>query len=209
MTVTRTPRLFKDEQGVWHWMHFLPLFRDLSLLRTVLKAAAISTLIPALLLFFMLTGKELNPQILLPAAEIGGIIVLAILVLTTLIYFLSAAIAGGTLVTVYSMDSSSITLYQLSSRIGRAELTRVYNEAADAMAEGEAVFRIEEMIDRARLIETTPFSDIISLRISPAGGEIRVHSFLTWYSVHVNPEDFEYVAELMTHGSQGARIRRD
>ena len=56
------------------------------------------------------------------------------------------------------------------------------------------------------VIVSTKFKDVISLKCDRGHGEIRVHSFLTWYSVFVGIDDFDFVAEYLQTHCKKARI---
>ena len=189
MVTRQATRLYRDDQGVYRWVYYLDMYKNFSILRTLLKALGIGVgLVGAIIWAYMIRSGfrtfSLTSSILFTV--IMAAVILAIAVGS---YFLVAFLYGGTYVAMFAMDDRKISMYQpAGAATGNWGLT-----AAGVNTGGS-------------LVAETEYDDIRSLKIIPALGEIRVHSFLTWYTVYVNPEDMALVAEYLRSRCGKARI---
>lgn len=201
-------RLTKDEGGTYHWAYRLPMFRNFSILFTLLKAMGICFLgvfivLTAVLIFNSgAVFDSLRQSILITL-----FIVVIALVLSVVCYFLVAALYGGNYIAIYSMNEDRIIQRQPAGQEQKNKAIAFFAALSGALANNPGV-TIGGLAGAANTIVVTDFKSIRSLKIIPGKGEIRVHSFLTWYTVYVHPEDFEYVAEYMASRSKKARIIR-
>ena len=200
-----TSRLFRDEQGTWHWVYRLHMFKNLSMLRTVLKAIGICYLAIAVIMIALLHSSGAGAggmKMMITVLVLVGVAVLGISVGS---YYLVAWFYGGDYVAVYTMDEQSIAQYQPADQADKGKAIGLLSAVAGTIS-GNAGLIVTGFLAGARLVVRTEFTKIRSLKVLRSLGEIRVHAFLTWYTVYVNPEDFDLVAEHITSRSVNARI---
>ena len=202
-----TTRVYRDDEGVYHWVYDLNMFKNHSILWTLLKAMGIVMAILFLIFIAIALTSQSSSASVPVYLAIFGIIFVAAMVLSVACYFLVAAIYGGHYIAVYTMDDQSITQSQPTDQATKSSLIGLFAAASGAAA-GKPGLVFAGLSQRGRVVVSTPFKDIKSLKILPALGEIRVHSFLTWYTIYVNPEDFEFAADYMESRCIKARITR-
>ena len=179
MVTRQATRLYRDDQGVYRWVYYLDMYKNFSILRTLLKALGIGVgLVGAIIWAYMIRSGfrtfSLTSSILFTV--IMAAVILAIAVGS---YFLVAFLYGGTYVAMFAMDDRKISMYQPSDQADKNRMIGMFSAAAGAATGNWGL---------------------------TAAGEIRVHSFLTWYTVYVNPEDMALVAEYLRSRCGKARI---
>lgn len=199
-------RVYQDELGLWHWIYSLPMFSNLSVLRTVLKAMAICCLLPVVTMLVIIysNGSTLSgsfEEFGLTLAIAGGIFLLSIV-----IYFLVSVFYGGNYVFIYTMDDHSITTTQPADQAAKLSAIGMFTAASGAVSHNPGIM-IAGLAAGGSQIAHTAFEDIKTLTFDRKNEEIRIHSFLTWYSIYVNSEDFPLVAEFIRARSTRADIK--
>ena len=200
-----TSRLFRDDSGAWNWVYRIPMFRNYSILWLILKAVGVCTVGLSVLMGLILSGGRNIRESLLAAGIIFGAVGVIGVVITIVCYFLVAAIYGGCYVAIFSMDEKTIAQFQPVGQAAKNRAIGVFTAMAGAVS-GNLALAAASLTTGSRLVVETPFTDIRSLKIIRQKGEIRVHSFLTWYTVYVNPEDYSLIEEHITSRSVNARI---
>ena len=205
MVTRQATRLYRDDQGVYRWVYYLDMYKNFSILRTLLKALGIGVgLVGAIIWAYMIRSGfrtfSLTSSILFTV--IMAAVILAIAVGS---YFLVAFIYGGTYVAMFAMDDRKISMYQPADQADKNRMIGLASAAAGA-ATGNWGLTAAGVNTGGSLVAETEYDDIRSLKIIPALGEIRVHSFLTWYTVYVNPEDMALIAEYLRSRCGKARI---
>ncbi|MBQ9155418.1 MAG: hypothetical protein IJ137_01410 [Eubacterium sp.] len=205
MNTRETTRVYKDEYGVYHWVYRLPMFRNFSILKTVLKAMGICFLIPVLILVCLCVKNQGTMEDFLEVFGILAIIAIAILIISVLSYLLVAALYGGNYVAIYTMDQQTITTAQPASQASRQAIIGLFTAATGVLGQNPGVY-IAGLAGAARQVVQTSYKDIKSLKFIPEKGEIRIHSFLTWYTIYVTPDDFSLVAGYLEGQCLNAKI---
>lgn len=200
-------RLYRNDEDVYHWVYNLPMFKNFSILFTVLKAMGIGMLITFAIILLILVKDGTPAADVRNLAGILALVWVIVQAVSFVCYLLVAALYGGTYVAMYVMDDKRIAQYQPADQADRERMIGTFSAAAGALG-GNRGLMAGGLSIGGNLVVETPFKEIRSLKILPALNEIRVHSFLTWYTVYVNPEDFEYVAEFMESRSVNAKITR-
>lgn len=203
----QTTRLFKDEQGIYHWAYSLPMFKNFSILRTVMKGMCFAFLvvlcIPAYIIIRNgISIDDLGLVLGIPLLCIGIVAIIAVGC-----YFLVAWIYGGQYMSIYSMDEHKIGVYQPTDQADKNKVIAAFTTTAGVIDGNLGLVFGSIAMTGTQIVETN-FSSIRSLKLFPELQEIRVHSFLTWYTIYVCPEDYELVAEFITSRSVNAKIAR-
>lgn len=208
METRETTRLFKDDRGVYHWVYRLPMFRNFSILRTILKAMMLCFLVVLAIPAYILIKNDFHLDDMWLAFGIPALVCVIVLIIAVLCYFLVAWIYGGYYVGIYAMDEEKIAVYQPRDQAEKNQIIGLFSAAAGALDGNWGLVAVGVGLGGALVVET-PFAKIRSLKIFPHLNEIRIHSFLTWYTIYVCSEDFELVAEYMESRSVNARIVRN
>ena len=200
-----TTRIFRDDKGTFCWVYKLPMFRNFAILRTYLTAMGFALLLPAaFLLFLMVRENGFSSEVLSLLGLFAGIFA-AVAFISILCYLGVAKLSGGYYVHIFRMDEDSITLSRASAgnRIAEAIGAFAASIGDDGTNPGHVMTALAQS---SSPIVSTKFKDVISLKCDRGHGEIRVHSFLTWYSVFVGIDDFDFVAEYLQTHCKKARI---
>ncbi|MDO4804493.1 MAG: hypothetical protein Q4A32_06720 [Lachnospiraceae bacterium] len=200
-----TIRITRDENGIWHWIYRLPMFRDFSILRTVIKAmeAVYAVMFLFSIVIIYINGSTLSRSrgFILIMLGVGVLILL----LSVVCYFGVAAIFGGYYIFVYTMDENALSVTQPVGQANKTKAIGMFAATAGTLNNNPGV-TVAGLAAGGSQIAYTKFEDILSLKFDRKGGEIRIHSFMTWYSIYVHPEDFAFVEEFMTNRCTKARV---
>lgn len=206
METRQATRLYRDDQGVYHWAYYLNMYKNFSILRMILKAMGIGMLVIGAIIGGALISSGSRA---FGAAETIGFIVITVLIILAIVvgcYFLVALIYGGMYISYFVMDDQKISHYQPSDQADKERLIGLVSAAGGA-ATGNWGLTAAAMTAGGRLVVEMKFDDIRSMTIVPSQGEIRLHSFLTWNTIYVNQEDFAIVAEYLRSKCVRAVIR--
>ena len=201
-----TTAVVQDENGKYHWIYTYSMWENYSMLRPVLIGLGISFLVILVIILAALhqSGRDTGYLAKVFLLYLG--IVLVILLITVLSYALVAAFYGGKYVSLYEMDSEGLSHYQPSSQADKERAIGLFAAAAGFLG-GNAGTTIAGLTAGSRLVVRAEFPKIKSLKIVSDKEEIRVHSFMTWHTVHVPRESFEFVADYMTSHCVNAKIK--
>ena len=201
-----TTAVVQDENGKYHWIYTYSMWENYSMLRPVLIGLGISFLVILVIILAALhqSGRDTGYLVKVFLLYLG--IVLVILLITVLSYALVAAFYGGKYVSLYEMDSEGLSHYQPSSQADKERAIGLFAAAAGFLG-GNAGTTIAGLTAGSRLVVRAEFPKIKSLKIVSDKEEIRVHSFMTWHTVHVPRESFEFVADYMTSHCVNAKIK--
>ena len=201
-----TTAVVQDENGKYHWIYTYSMWENYSMLRPVLIGLGISFLVILVIILAALhqSGRDTGYLAKVFLLYLG--IVLVILLITVLSYALVAAFYGGKYVSLYEMDSEGLSHYQPSSQADKERAIGLFAAAAGFLG-GNAGTTIAGLTAGSRLVVRAEFSKVKSLKIVADKEEIRVHSFMTWHTVHVPRESFEFVADYMTSHCVNAKIK--
>ena len=206
METRQASRLYRDDQGVYHWAYYLNMYKNFSMLRMILKAMGIGMFVIDAIIVGALISSGSRA---FSTAEIIGFIIITVAIILAIVvgcYFLVAFIYGGMYISYFVMDDQKISHYQPTEQADKARLIALFSAAGGA-ATGNWGLTAASMTAGGNLIVEMKFDDIRSMTIVPSQGEIRVHSFLTWNTIYVNQEDFGIVSEYLRSKCVKARIR--
>ena len=205
MDTRQASRLYRDDQGVYHWAYYLNMYKNFSILRMILKAMGIGMFVIGAIIVGALISS--GSRAFSTAEIIGSIVIIVVIILAIVVgcYFLVALIYGGMYISYFVMDDQKISHYQPTEQAEKARLIGLFSAAGGA-ATGNWGLTAASMTAGGRLIVEMKFDEIRSMTIVPSLGEIRVHSFLTWNTIYVNQEDFAFVAEYLRSKCVRARI---
>ena len=206
METRQASRLYRDDQGVYHWAYYLNMYKNFSMLRMILKAMGIGMFVIGAIIVGALINSGSRA---FSTAEIIGFIIITVAIILAIVvgcYFLVAFIYGGMYISYFVMDDQKISHYQPTEQADKARLIALFSAAGGA-ATGNWGLTAASMTAGGNLIVEMKFDDIRSMTIVPSQGEIRVHSFLTWNTIYVNQEDFGIVSEYLRSKCVKARIR--
>ena len=205
MDTRQATRLYRDDQGVYHWAYYLNMYKNFSILRMILKAMGIGMLVIGAIIAGALISS--GSRAFSPAETIGFIVIIVVIILAIVVgcYFLVALIYGGVYISYFVMDDQKISHYQPTDQADKARLIGLVSAVGGA-ATGNWGLTAASMTAGGRLIVEMKFDEIRSMTIVPSLGEIRLHSFLTWNTIYVNQEDFTIVSEYLKSKCVKARI---
>ena len=205
MDTRQASRLYRDDQGVYHWAYYLNMYKNFSILRMIMKAMGIGMFVIGAIIVGALISS--GSRAFSTAEIIGFIVIIVVIILAIVVgcYFLVALIYGGMYIFYFVMDDQKISHYQPTEQAEKARLIGLFSAAGGA-ATGNWGLTAASMTAGGRLIVEMKFDEIRSMTIVPSLGEIRVHSFLTWNTIYVNQEDFAFIAEDLRSKCVRARI---
>ena len=198
--------ILKDENGTYRWIYSSSMWKNYSMIKPVLKVFVVCfLLILAVILFaFFQSGRDTGGLTGILILYMG--IVLLILLISVLSYAFVAVLYGGKYVAFYEMDPEGISHYQPASQAEKEKAIGLFTAAAGLLG-GNPGISIAGLTAGSRLVVRADFSKVLSLKIIPEKEEIRVHSFMTWHTVHVYRENFDFVADYMTKYCTKANIK--
>ena len=117
-------RVYLDDRGRYHWEYDLPMFRNFSILFTVMKVSIFCTAIPIMIVILSLSRGPKDAEFFKASLSIIGFATAVVLALCIVIYFLTAAICRGHYICAFIMDEETISMYQKGSGLRQVVCTK-------------------------------------------------------------------------------------
>ena len=201
-----TKAVIQDEDGNYHWVSTFSMWKNPSMIRPILKVFGIFFLIflAVVMVVCFQSEKDMGELVSILLIYLG--IVLMVLLIIGLSYALVAFLYGGKYVSFYEMNSEGLSHYQPSGQADKEKAIGLFTAAAGLMGNNPGV-SIAGLTAGSRLVVRAEFSKVKSLKIISDKDEIRVHSFMTWHTVHVPRQSFEFVADYMVGHCTNAKVK--
>lgn len=203
--------IVKDENGVYRWVYEFNLYKNPTILFTVLE---IFLGIIAIGLVIMLVG--LIPDLVKGYADssdvaetlrFGGVFIALFIVLTIVGYLVYALMQGGKYCVVFTMDEDGITHKQLPRQYERAQVVGALNMLA-GLASGNAAQTGLGIVTSTRDSITSTFEAVRSVKGFRALRVIKVGEPLAKNQVYVvDAEDYDFVFGFIRDHCPNASIR--
>ena len=196
--------------GKYRWVYELNLYKNPAIIKEVGRVMFISLVIVLALIFGfqMIDGIGTFTEKLQFVAELAGILVAILLVITVLGYLLYSYMMGGTYCALFEMDENGVCNKAQEKHIKKAELISAITVIA-GLAGGRPGVIGTGMLASARTSMYTGFEDVKELEILPGQHLIRLNEKLSRNQVYAEDEDFAFVADYIRSRCRNAKIIKD
>ena len=193
--------------GKYRWVYELNLYKNPAIIKEVGRVVFISLVIVLALIlgFQMIDGIGTFAEKLQFVAELAGILVAILLVITILGYLLYSYMMGGTYCALFEMDENGICNKAQEKHIKKAELISAITVIA-GIASGRPGVVGTGMLASARTSMYTRFDSVKELEILPKQHLIRLNEKLSRNQVYAEDEDFAFVADYIRLRCRNAKI---
>ena len=193
--------------GKYRWVYELNLYKNPAIIKEVGRVMLISLVIVLALIFGfqMIDGIGTFAEKLQFVAELAGILVAILLVITVLGYLLYSYMMGGTYCALFEMDENGVCNKAQEKHIKKAELISAITVIA-GLAGGRPGVIGTGMLASARTSMYTSFDDVRELEILPGQHLIRLNEKLSRNQVYAEDEDFTFVADYIRSRCRNAKI---
>lgn len=193
--------------GKYRWVYELNLYKNPTIIKEVGRVMAISFVIVLALIvgFVMIDGIGTFAEKIQYVAELAGILLAILLVITVLGYLLYSCMMGGTYCALFEMDENGICNKAQEKHIKKAELISAITVIA-GLAGGRPGVAGTGMLAAARTSMYTRFDSVKELEILPKQHLIRLNEKLSRNQVYAEDEDFAFVADFIRARCRNAKI---
>ena len=194
--------------GKYCWVYELNLYKNPAIIKEVGRVMFISLVIVLALIFGfqMIDGIGTFAEKLQFVAELAGILVAILLVITVLGYLLYSYMMGGTYCALFEMDENGICNKAQEKHIKKAELISAITVIA-GIASGRPGVVGTGMLASARTSMYTRFDSVKELEILPKQHLIRLNEKLSRNQVYAEDEDFAFVADYIRTRCRKAKVK--
>ena len=202
--------IVKDENGAYRWVYEFNLYKNPTILFTVLKVfiaiIAIGLVIMLASLIPDLVKGYADASDVAETLRFGSVFIALFVVLTIVGYLVYALMQGGKYCVVFTMDEDGITHKQLPRQYEKAQLVGALNMLA-GLASGNAAQTGMGIITSTRDSITSTFDAVRSVKGSRALRVIKVNEPLAKNQVYVDAEDYDFVFGFIRDHCQNASVR--
>ncbi len=194
--------------GKYRWVYELNLYKNPAIIKEVGRGMLISLAIVLALIFGfeMIDGIGTFAEKLQYVAELAGILLAILLVITILGYLLYSYMMGGTYCALFEMDENGICNKAQEKHIKKAELISAITVIA-GIASGRPGVVGTGMLASARTSMYTRFDSVKELEILPKQHLIRLNEKLSRNQVYAEDEDFAFVADYIRTRCRKAKVK--
>lgn len=202
--------IVKDEQGVYRWVYEFSLFKNPTILFTVLKVilgvAAVGLILLLVSTLPGLFNGNSNSASITETLRFGGLLMLFFVGLTLVGYAVYAAMQGGTYCVLFTMDEQGITHKQLPKQYKKSQVVSALNVLA-GLATGSPSQVGMGIITATRDSIASSFENVRSIKGSRALQVIKVNEPLAKNQVYVEPQDYDFVFDFIRSHCPNAQIK--
>ena len=194
--------------GKYRWVYELNLYKNSAIIKEVGRGVLISLVIVLALIFGfeMIDGIGTFAEKLQYVAELAGILLAIMLVITILGYLLYSYMMGGTYCALFEMDENGVCNKAQEKHIKKAELISAITVIA-GIASGRPGVVGTGMLASARTSMYTRFDSVKELEILPKQHLIRLNEKLSRNQVYAEDEDFAFVADYIRTRCRNAKVK--
>jgi len=194
--------------GKYRWVYELNLYKNPAIIKEVGRGMLISLAIVLALIFGfeMIDGIGTFAEKLQYVAELAGILLAILLVITILGYLLYSYMMGGTYCALFEMDENGVCNKAQEKHIKKSELISAITVIA-GIASGRPGVVGTGMLASARTSMYTRFDSVKELEILPKQHLIRLNEKLSRNQVYAEDEDFAFVADYIRTRCRKAKVK--
>ena len=181
--------------GKYRWVYELNLYKNPAIIKEVGRVMFISLVIVLALIsgFQIIDGIGTFAERLLFVAELAGVLIVILVVITILGYLLYSYMMGGTYCALFEMDENGVCNKAQEKHIKKAELISAITVIA-GLAGGRLGVVGTGMLASARTYMYTSFN------------RIRLNGTLDRNQVYAEEEDFAFVADFIRARCRNAKV---
>ncbi|MBQ3302626.1 MAG: hypothetical protein IJH04_10890 [Eggerthellaceae bacterium] len=203
--------IVQDDKGVYRWAFEFNLWRNPTILATVLKVFVIIVLavgsINFLLLVPDLIGGTLYSWQVEGAFRWCGVMLAIMAVLCLIGYAVYATIMGGKYCAVFKMDEKGVEHRQLPKQFEKAQVIGALNVIA-GLAGGKPSQVGAGILAASRDSSYSSFGAVTSIKGSRRLQVIKVNEPLMKNQVYVEPEDYDFVFDyIVAHCPNAKKVK--
>ena len=194
--------------GKYRWVYELNLYKNPAIIKEVGRVMLISLVIVLVLIsgFQIIDGIGTLAERLLFVAELAGVLIVILVVITILGYLLYSYMMGGTYCALFEMDENGVCNKAQEKHIKKAELISAITVIA-GIASGRPGVAGTGMLASARTSMYTRFDSVKELEILPKQHLIRLNEKLSLNQVYAEDEDFAFVADYIRTRCRKAKVK--
>ena len=197
------------QDGVLRWAHEVNLWKNPTILITVAKVMLFAALVPALLVGVLtLFDGDGVVAALRTFAEVGGLSIGIVAVLTLIAYPLLALLMGGRYYVVFEMDAHGVKHIQLRKQFERNQALMLVTMLAGIAGSSPQTTGAGLLAASRQSLHTT-FTKVRQIRINERRGVIYLAEKFSRNQVYAAPEDFAFVRDYIVSRCPKALVRGD
>lgn len=202
--------IVKDDEGVYRWVYEFSLFRNPTILFTVLKIF-LGILVGLIVFMLILLIPDLvegyaDLSDVLSTLRLGGILALVFIGLTVVGYVVYAIMQGGKYCVVFTMYEEGIEHRQLPKQFKKVQVVSGLNILA-GLATGNLSQMGMGILTATHDKTTSTFEDVRSIKGSRALRAIKVNEPFAKNQVYVNKEDYDFVFSYIAERCPNAKVK--
>lgn len=202
--------IVKDDEGVYRWVYEFSLFRNPTILFTVLKIF-LGILVGLIVFMLILLIPDLvegyaDLSDVLSTLRLGGILALVFIGLTVVGYVVYAIMQGGKYCVVFTMYEEGIEHRQLPKQFKKVQVVSGLNILA-GLATGNLSQMGMGILTATHDKTTSTFEAVRSIKGSRALRVIKVNEPFAKNQVYVNKEDYDFVFSYIAERCPNAKVK--
>jgi hypothetical protein len=202
-----TSELFCGDDGVWRWTYELSLWRNPTVLITLIKVILLASLIPVLVTGAITLFESGPLESLRVIGIVLGYVLGIMLVLMILAYLAVALVFGGKYCVVFEMDAQGVKHIQMEKQFGKNQLLAMLTVITGA-ATGISQAAGAGLLAGSKRSSYSKFSRVKSIVLHPHRNVIYVNEILSRNQVYAPAEFYETIQQHILDRCPKAKVVR-
>ena len=200
--------MVKQKNGVYRWTYELNLYRNPTVLITVLKVLGLSMGLVWLFVVLVSIGdRRFWWDGFLSTTKVFALVMLGLVVLGAISYYLYALIQGGRYCVLFEMDEQGVKHTQLARQFKRAQVVAALTTLAGA-ASGNPTVMGSGILAGSRASLYSTFASVKKITAVKARHVIYLDARLNHNQIYVEDADFDEVYDFIAERCVNAKGRR-
>ena len=199
----------RGKDGVYRWVYEFNLYRNPTILFTVLKIFFVIIAIGIVIMLASMLNDYLHGYMriddILESVTFGLLFMVFWMVLCVVGYLLYAAMNGGKYCVMFEMDDAGVTHRQFAKQVEKAQVVGLVNVLAGIATKNATQVGIG--LSSARTTMASSFETVRSVQGLRRRQVIKVNEPLNKNQVYVVPEDYDFVFGFIRDHCPNADVR--
>ena len=199
-----SPGLTMGGDGTLRWIYEMNMWKNPTLVITIWKVLLLTSLVPALFVFFLTLSDGLGTAILV-FLKIMAIVAGIVTGLMLLAYPFVAMINGGKYCVIFEMDDKSVKHIQMQKQFQKSQVLSMVVVLAGVMT-GNIRATAAGMLAGSKQSSLSSFEKVESITVNEKRHVIYVNEKLSRNQIYADPEDFLFVRDFIINRCKKAKV---
>ncbi len=202
--INKKSEIYFGQRGNISWIYEYNLWKEVAVFITILKVLLLSTLFPALVIFFVTLEEGFLKaiQVMAYVYFITGVIILCLLMVS---YIIVAIINGGKYIVLFELDEFGVNHIQMPHQYKKNNVLSMIGVVFGAIANNYTAIGAN-LLSISKKNMYTDFKKVKKIIINKKKKIIYLNETFNKNQIYIQANDFDYIKEIILSKSKNAKV---